>query len=419
MAHAKLSPSKAYQWSACTSSVGLIEELIKTGRIPEESQAGPAAARGTHRHDLAARILQGTLTPEEITKEERGPVMTYVNHVLGNKGPEDTLFVEQKVPLIYSPEETGTVDSCVIRVPAGNVKTYAVIVGDYKDGEGVLEVAEESRQLTIYALSMVAYLESLGLYEFPGDTSVAMFIDQPNYRGYEAPSVWVRTLDQLREFYSNTIAVGVFEIEQGVTAYRPDPEDACVFCRAQPFCKAYQAHLMAGIPELDDLSNELVPVAQVLTVLPPVDALTETQIGRLLAVKKDLVKWLNTIEELAEKRLQDGEKVEGWKLVQGKQGNRAWSDEEAAAKLLKNYLATEEIYSKSLVSPAQAEKLLKGLEKEPSSRFTNAFDKLITRSDGKPTLAPASDPRPAVNRADAIVDMPTLPSESSVEDLLG
>jgi len=56
-------------------------------------------------------------------------------------------------------------------------------------------------------------------------------------------------------------------------------------------------------------------------------------------------------------------------------------------------LKKEEMYDFRLISPAQAEKLLK---KENPRRWTKV-EALIPRVDGKPTVVPASDSRPTLN----------------------
>lgn len=93
--------------------------------------------------------------------------------------------------------------------------------------------------------------------------------------------------------------------------------------------------------------------------------------------------------------LSAGHPVPGFKLVTGKQGNRAWSDEEAARALLKDQFRykTEEVFDLKLISPTKAEKLIK----KASPRRWTKVEALITRTDGKPTVAPESDPRPALN----------------------
>ena len=94
-----------------------------------------------------------------------------------------------------------------------------------------------------------------------------------------------------------------------------------------------------------------------------------------------------------------GTEVPGFKLVEGKQGNRAWVDQakaEAALKALR--LKADDMYDKKLISPTTAEKLLKTDPKKWAK-----LQELITRASGKPSVAPSSDKRPelAVHTATA------------------
>ena len=105
--------------------------------------------------------------------------------------------------------------------------------------------------------------------------------------------------------------------------------------------------------------------------------------------KKNIEKWLKDCEEYLHTRLAEGHDVPGYKLVQGKEGNRFWSDPQAAAKLLINttILKRNEVIEESVISVAGVEKLLG--KKKLSAELTN----LIARPPGKPTIAPADDPR--------------------------
>lgn len=402
--HAKLSPSKAYQWSACSASVALIEDLIAQGRIPVESESSEWAAQGTARHDKAAKLLLGQAV--ELTPEETWPIEEYVKCCREVAGGAP-LFVELKVPLFYSKEETGTLDFGCIREDLDTL-----FIRDYKDGMGVEEVGLRNKQLATYAISFIEYLVDLDLLALPSPgMKVNMGIIQPNFRGgYFGPSIWEISYKELLEFAAAEILPGHEEVTSGNGVFRPDPDEACVFCRAQKMCKAYERHLLGDLPELDDLtSNTLVPVEEAQKALPSVDALTDDQIARFLQVADPLVKWLNAVKEHAHEEILNGREVPGWKLVQGREGNRAWKDEAQARKLLLNYLSADEITEKSLISPTQASKLLKA--HKPSTKFNNLFDASVSRSEGKPTLVRASDPRPAISAAAALADMPDVPAD--------
>jgi len=102
--------------------------------------------------------------------------------------------------------------------------------------------------------------------------------------------------------------------------------------------------------------------------------------------------WLKAVRAEVERRLLAGKSVPGYKLVKGKQGNRAWRDAEAAEALLKSFrLKIDEMYDMKVISPTTAEKVLA----ESPKRWAKA-QVLITRADGKPSVAPLSDKRPAL-----------------------
>lgn len=75
-------------------------------------------------------------------------------------------------------------------------------------------------------------------------------------------------------------------------------------------------------------------------------------------------------------------------------------------------LKQEEMYDFSLISPTTAEKVLKGTPKR-----WKRIEPLITRSPGKPSVADASDKRPALDikpTADDFEEVETQPKEQEV-----
>jgi hypothetical protein len=88
--------------------------------------------------------------------------------------------------------------------------------------------------------------------------------------------------------------------------------------------------------------------------------------------------------------------VPGFKIVQGRQGNRAWSNaSEAEAYLKAMRLKVEEMYDLKLISPTSAEKLAKAKTIGPRQWKTLAGAR-SPAADGKPHVAPVTDPRPAL-----------------------
>ena len=74
-------------------------------------------------------------------------------------------------------------------------------------------------------------------------------------------------------------------------------------------------------------------------------------------------------------------------------------------------LKVEEMYDLSLISPTSAEKLAKA--KVIGPRQWPKLQQLITQSSGKPSVAPATDSRPALTLTPAVDEF----SDVSVETL--
>ncbi|MDM3128744.1 DUF2800 domain-containing protein [Citrobacter sp. CK204] len=146
---------------------------------------------------------------------------------------------------------------------------------------------------------------------------------------------------------------------------------------------------------LNDFEVITSPLELPLTELfERVPLLTPEQLAEIYSQVGRIESFCNTIRERVNNDLNAGLPVPGFKLVSAPQGNDEWNDESAAEELLKSFrLKQEQIYSQKVITPSQAEELLK----EDSPRRWTKVEALITRADGKPTVAPESDPRPALN----------------------
>ena len=103
--------------------------------------------------------------------------------------------------------------------------------------------------------------------------------------------------------------------------------------------------------------------------------------------------WCKAIRSEVERRLTANEDVPGYKLVEGRLGARKWRDAEAVEETFKAWrMRKDEMYDLSLISPTKAQKLL---ESNPG-KWTKLQEQ-IDRSPGKPSVAPATDRRPAIS----------------------
>jgi hypothetical protein len=118
------------------------------------------------------------------------------------------------------------------------------------------------------------------------------------------------------------------------------------------------------------------------------DKIDVDKIGAYLHNADLLEAWIKDLRSLAEEMLKKGKPVKGWKMVP-KRATRSWVKEEDAKAALLQHLKESEVIETKLVSPAAAEKLLKAQKLKLPDGLTVAI------SSGN-TIAPESDPRPAV-----------------------
>lgn len=370
MAHAELSPSSASRWMACPGSVALCRGLA--------DDSSKFADQGTDAHELAALCLEtdtdaaayaGRVMAKgnPVDSEMVLAVQDYVNYVRDIvKTTGGTLLVEQRLPIDSITGEADAHGTSDVVILAGK----ELIVVDLKYGRGVAVDADENPQLQIYAL---AALREFGLAE--DFSTVRMVIHQPRLG---AVSEWTQTTDLLEDFGEQVWNCAV-DTRYPDAMLNPT-EKGCKFCKAKANCPAIRDQVME---QFEAIPKDLIPVIAS-------DALATAM------SKADLIEgWLKAIRAEVESRLLAGEAVQGYKIVQGKRGNRAWADKAEAEALLKSMrLKVEEMYDLSLISPTSAEKLAKSSVIGP--RQWPKVLSLITQPEGKPSVAPESDKRPAI-----------------------
>ena len=111
------------------------------------------------------------------------------------------------------------------------------------------------------------------------------------------------------------------------------------------------------------------------------------QISQQLQQAAAIESYLSDLRELAFNMLENGQPVPGYKLVP-KQARRQWVKEEAIEAWV-DAKGIEDAYETKIKSPAQLEKVLK------KAKLDFPADLVVAVSSGS-TLAPESDPRPAV-----------------------
>lgn len=394
MSHSRLAPSSSKSWCNCTASVQFIR--VNKDRLPPD-RGSVYADEGTQAHTYAEQILNGTLADADLP-DQFAPVLEYTSRCkeLANRWG-GTILIEEKVPLFYLPEETGTVDF-------GLLCDNGLFIRDLKYGAGVEVHAEENEQLAIYAQSLV---EDLALmYDINDNLPVSIGIVQPRYVGEDIEKLWTISVKDLREFtlkaresaaliLLNESDPVSFVRSGGKLVYAPSIE-ACRWCKGKALCKfridtALEAFTTDAriIDQFEDLDAE-APL-----VLPSIEALTDKQIASALRHKETVTKFFEDAVELAQSRALNGKPVEGTKLVSGREGNKTWKDEDAAARGIDTMIPDDELYVRKIISPTKALVLIK--KKVDKAQLAAFKAEHVFRSPGKPIVALAEDPRLAIS----------------------
>ena len=379
MAHAKLSPSGAHRWMACPGSVNLEAPFPDTSSV--------YAAEGTVAHDVAAQCLIDNRDPASfigdvmevdgftftVDKAMVDYVADYVK-LVRDLAEGKTLYAESKVPIGHLTGEegaTGTSDAVIIDVAERNLS-----IVDLKYGMGVTVEANDNPQLMMYALG------ALEMYNILCDfDTVSMYIHMPRLN-YVA-ECHISTEELLK--FGATVWQAASRTRSEVT-YTTPGEKQCRFCKAKATCPA----LRTAMAEIVD-GTSAATIDEFADLVPEVPTMETGDNYLSIAMSKvGLVEdWCKGVRAEVERRLLAGQKVDGFKLVEGRRGNRKWSDEAEVEALLKSFrMRQDEMYDMSLISPTKAEKMFKSNPKR-----WEKVEALTSRSDGKPSVAFASDKR--------------------------
>lgn len=394
--HALLSPSGAKKWLSCAASLACEKDIPNT--------SGKAAVTGTACHTIAEmhlnQYIKGTALPLErevgayVLDEGKGQIKALISPMKGAvlitvdmieqvrkytdycKAIIDVATyakLEMRVNLTevlhpgYEGVETfGTADLVAVQELA-NTDEHMLIIGDLKTGRHRVE-AKENKQLMLYALGVYRRLKRR--YNI---TVVRLVIFQPYAGGASEWDISVEGLELFAKFAQKRALLALDAYFRGkknlkASDFRPSV-DGCQWCRFSEQCAARTKTVNSVLAEEleDNFALELTPEQLV------------AEYEKLPLLRQHIDK----VEKAMAAALHSGKKVPGYKLVEGRPGNRSWKDADAVFEKYGTMLQKV-----VLMTPTEAVKVI------PEEELKD----FITRKPGAPCVATADDKRPEWNQ---------------------
>lgn len=374
MAHALLSPSAAHRWLHCTAAPHL------EANAPDEGSS--FALEGTLAHAYCALKLKEYMgLPFDNENEEIAQLKeqyhtgemdeytdTYKTIVLEKftaarvATPDARLLIETRLDFTeHIPDAFGTADAIII---ADGVME----VIDFKYGKGVKVSAHRNPQMMIYALG--AYDRFSFDYRIE---RVRMTIIQPRIDNLSEYEMGVQDLLNWVDAELTPKAQQAYE-GKGPQV----PGEWCQFCKVKTCCRALTERCTSTAANYAD--PKLLTAEELAAAVLPNLAIIKT--------------WLSGVEDYALQQALSGVTLPGWKIVEGRSVRKITDPDAAAAALSQAGYKTTEIYK------PQELRTITDLEKLTGKKnFAAICGEFIDKPQSKPTLAPESDKRPAINPA--------------------
>lgn len=375
--HALLSASSAARWLACPPSAVAAEAYQNEGT--EYTQEGTLA------HEVAEWVARkyverGYVTRGEVEAWSEGyPGVTeemiecaqgYADYIQEQiRDDSATVLLEQRVDFSpWVPDGFGTAD-CII------IQGDTMDVIDYKYGKGVAVSAVENPQEELYGLG------ALNDFGFVYDVqTIRLHIYQPRLNSITVDTL---TVEALTEWAEKVVKPTAAKAAKGKGDYNPG--EHCRFCPHAGRCRT-----------LTKTCTEYVTTHGMKAAVP---VLAAWEVAEVLAMEPLVSLWLKRVKDQALTTMLDGGEIPGYKVVAGR-GSRGWADDlEVAAELEKAGYSREEITKTELLSVTGMEKAI------GKKKVAELLGGQILTHSGAPTVALASDKRPAYSPADEFTNL--------------
>ncbi len=367
-AHAVLGASSSHRWLACPPIVQFEKDLIDIG--------SDAAREGTAAHELAElKLLYQTEKINKRTYNTRYNKFKklnmhfdgemdectdeYVDRVIEIFNSYQDAYIELEKKVDYStwvPDGYGTSDVVIIAD-----KVLEIV--DLKYGKGVPEDAYLNTQLMLYALGAYSAYELV--YDFD---VIRMSIFQPRLDSFTTAEIPV---EELLYWANNYVAPRAAQAHIGIGDWN-FTEEVVRWSKVAAKLKPWAEENLAFLGKFD---------------YREVDLLSLEEISEILAKSKMIETWLKKVEYYALEQVRDkGQKVPGFKLVEGRSIRKITDTEKVATILTKE--GYNDIYKpKDLIAMGALEKLV------GKKHLTDLVGDYIVKPTGKPVLVVEGDKR--------------------------
>jgi hypothetical protein len=371
--HSILAPSGSSRWLRCVGSLHMCKGV--------DSPDSEHSASGTLSHTLLEYALISGKDPSQWTSDKQLEVAGFkftldedrfdrVRSVVTAINREPGLMLTETLldttPVLGVPHQSGHADIIKSYPEGGVMKDGALLRGvlsvhDFKDGYGLVH-AKDNTQGLIYLCAALFQFGLIGEFE-----AYRFCIHQPKIHHYDE---WTYTRAELEAFMAliRPVAKLAYDIYHGTVEFDPKAhlnagEEQCTYCPVRGRCPARAGR-----------------IASLFEPLLRRHELDDASIGILYGQLDEIEAACSDFRADALRRAKMGVTIAGQKLVYGNKGKRVWADPKAAEYAL-DALLEDAAYTHEIISPTQAEKLLKKKGFEPLEKF-------VTQSEPQLRLVP-------------------------------
>lgn len=368
--HAVLSASSSHRWLECPPSAKLNAEIAdKASEYAQQGSSAHELAEYKIKRFLGENVKDPTESLTYLDQEMADCTDSYAEYVseqvakAKERCKDPIVLVEQRLDFSkWVPHGFGTGDTVIV---ADDVLTII----DLKYGVGILVEAEKNPQMMCYALGALQLFD--GIYDI---NKVSMTIFQPRR---EHISTYEITKEELLKWADTILAPTAQLAASGDGEFKAGAH--CQFCKMKATCRKRAEYNL----ELARYDFEMPAT------------LEDEEIEVILSKVDELIAWGSDIKEYALQSALSGKQWNDWKLVEGR-SNRRYTDETVVADTVK--AAGYDPYEHKVLGITAMTKLL------GKTKFEKLLGGYLEKPQGKPTLVPMSDKRPAINKAAEAAD---------------